>query len=334
MPAKKSLTRKRPRSESTEVFLSLLSNKESRHYELAIDPALSPRQSARNQSIRQIERILPDIQRRVHFVDPLIDQWMKTARCELGVFPVRRHLSDDVLVAFYIAVMAERDFLALAQIRWPETLKAEDFAPLVEPPGLEGDADTALLNYLFPRYLDSRAPYEFLPTFPRGLMLPLVAYPNDSAFGEALQADQKQTLTLSCIWHMNETVTPPVVAWKALRIAERYLGGFTSKVEKTAALDGDCALSVVEIFPQVTAFGHAALWLAALRDENLSKRGRAVKWPTIYADDYLYMSTFGNDNTKRLVAKYLGPLPKQAVLYKEEISFWRQPLTTGTEDVR
>ncbi len=293
------------------VFLSLRSHHpkgDVRQYRLVVsyDKRLDGAQTIKG--LRRIEKILPDIQRRVFFIDPVVFEWETTGSCELGAFPIGAKLSTPALTALYIAILAERQYVALQQIRWPENVSPIEFPLLERAARADDEAQSSLSDYLFPRYSDTFSPpYEPLPHLPRGLPVGLEAccYP---IAPKSLQPPGKTSkVGLFCDWYMSNTFAPPVVAWTALSMAEMHLGRFSRAVERSAREQNEYRLLDVEFYPQVTASGHAALWLSALRDKRLIVG--APKWPRIYCDDVLYMTTFGNDATKGLVARYLNALP-------------------------
>lgn len=258
----------------------------------------------------QLTALLPHVQRRVRFVDPIVYECIRTGSCNLGDFPLIDGLSDMAQIALCLAVLAEREYIALAQACWPEHLRTDDFASLYLL-SLDDEVGDALTDFVYPRYCAHfPAPFEFLPYHPRGLLVRLLACRNPRPAPDSLGGRAEPKALLSYDWPLSDTgqFVAPVVAQAALSIADRLMGPFTRSVELSALRVEECSLTEVEVFPQVSPFGHASLWLASLRDARLLRRDNKPKWPVIFPDDVLYMATFGNTATQQLVEQYLQPL--------------------------
>ncbi len=254
--------------------------------------------------------VLPEIQRRVRITDPVLAEVERNGKADLGPYPVLP-LVKTSLIALYLAILEERDLVAHGQVHWPEIQDNTDLNNLESLCCSGEDFCSAVQDYLRPRVLGKlvSAPYEFLPYSPRGQYLILTAIPFPSR--DDSRRNQKPSFHMGCYWCVGHSshFSAPKAAWQSIEIAEAFLGSFTRPIRDEAREKNVCDLTEVEIFPQVSPFGHAALWLAALRHEKLVTSAKNA-WPALFHDDLLYMSTFGNDYTKGLIKKYLAPVQK------------------------
>lgn len=255
---------------------------------------------------------LSDIQSRVRLTEPVLAEAERNGAADLGPFPVLP-LGTTSLVAVYLAILAERDLVAHDQIIWPEIRGNTDLNNLESLCCLGEDFCSAIHDYLRPRINGNlvSAPFEFLPYSPRGFSLVLAALPSPNR--DEGKQKQKPSFHLCCYWCTGPSshFSAPKAAWQAIEIAELYVNSFTKPVQDEALEKKVCDLTEVEVLPQVSPFGLAALWLAALRHEQLVTPWKNV-WPALFSDDLLYMSTFGNEYTRLLVRKYLVPMQKGA----------------------
>ncbi len=255
---------------------------------------------------------ISEIQSRVRLTEPVLAEAERSGTADLGPFPVLA-ISTTSLVAVYLAILAERDLVAQDQIIWPEIQGNTDLNNLESLCCLGEDFCSAIQDYLQPRIHGNlvSAPFEFLPYSPRGLSLVLAALPSPNR--DEGKRKQKPSFHIGCFWCTGNSslFSAPKVAWQAIEIAELYLGSFTIPVQDEAIDKNVCDLTEVEVLPQVSPFGLAALWLAALRHEKLVTSTKEA-WPALFRDDLLYMSTFGNTYTKLLVKTFLVPMQKGA----------------------
>lgn len=310
---KKQSQKKVQRTVPAKVLLSLeldSANRGSPNFYLSISRKPGQDSFPSKITAEQLTALLPHVQRRVRFVDPIVYECIRTGSCNLGDFPLIDGLSDMALIALCLAVLAEREYVALAQVCWPEHLRTDDFASL-HLLSLDDEVGDALTGFVYPRYCPHfPAPFEFLPYHPRGLLARLLACRNPRAAPDSLGGRAEPKALLSYDWPLSDTgqFVAPVVARAALSIADQLMGQFARSVELSALRDEECSLTEVEVFPQVSPFGHAGLWLASLRDARLVRRDNKPKWPVILPDDVSYMATFGNAATQQLVEQYLQPL--------------------------
>lgn len=266
--------------------------------------ALSSRESAR------LNKVLRALHRSVRLIDPIGAEFLRDGTVDLGHFPYLS-ISQSGLLMLYVAILAERDLVALGQVHWPDAITESDADHLESLANQSEDFYSAVQNFIWPRLFGASysAPYEWLPYLPRGLPMPLRACSHPAShLGET--PNGRRQYVLSCEWIASDIglFSAPKVAWDAIDIASHYMGDFTKTIKRKVACETSVQLCCVEVFPQVSAFGLAALWLATLRHRNLTKPQISPKWPEIFADDLLYMETFGNDFTQFIVSTYLTPL--------------------------
>lgn len=257
--------------------------------------------------------VLSRVKACVRIIDPIVAEVIRTGSSDLGAFPLS-DLTPGALAAFYIAILAERDMIAHGQVIWPVIEDEDDFDKIDEF-GWEYDFGAAVEHYLWPRVYGNAVPtpFEFLPNLPTGMLLGLCARRCPVSTAKPTKGKAKPTIHLECYWDASTSglFTAPKSAQQAVAIVERYLGSFNPEIQSTAVEENVCDLTEVEVFPQVTPFGLAALWLAALRHEEFVIAARP-KWPPLFAEDLLYLATFGDEYTKYLVKTYLDPLPKES----------------------
>ena len=264
--------------------------------------ALSSRESIR------LNKVLRALHRSVRLIDPIGAEFLRDGTADLGPFPLLR-IGPYALQMLYIAILAERDMIALGQAQWPGGITESDAIQLEALGSDQEDFYAAVQNFIWPRLFGPSfsAPYEFIPHLPRGISMPLKACRYPSQEGDA---SRKRQYVLSCEWLASDIglFSVPRVGWHAVAIASSYMGDFTKTVKRKVACETSVQLCCVEIFPQVSPFGLAALWLATLRHRNFIKTQTSPKWPELFPDDLLYMSTFGNEFTQFIVSSYLTPL--------------------------
>lgn len=270
----------------------------------------------------RLNKVLRALHKSVRLIDPIGAEFLRDGTVDLGPFPYLP-IGRSALHLLYIAILAERDMIAVGQAQWPDRITEGDAMKMEALASEPEDYYAAVQNFIWPRLMGSSfpAPFEWLPHLPRGLSLPLracsrLARPIDE------NAKGKRQYVLACEWLASDTglFGAPKVAWDAVAIASSYMGDFSKTIKRKVTCETSVQLCCVEIFPQVSPFGLAALWLAILRHRNLTRPHKSPKWPEIFADDLLYMATFGNEFTKFIVSSYLSPLLANSATAVERVA--------------